>query len=523
MTRPARAFSWFLLGSPLLALLGCSKSDASPGAKDASVSPDGSPSIDGGGDGGGDGGEGGGDAAADAGACTSPEFTGSPLGVHCNQLVDSQGRTTFLHGVNARVEGVFDVTFTDGRQPVQNVPPFAQADADRIRALGFNALRFPLNWSGIEPTATGGYSDAYLANVATVTAMCAKAGVFVLIDFHQDSYSKEIGEDGAPLWAIIPPPTQLLGGPLTGDRFGSAQVQDAYSTFFGSPDTTDPDAGVMLRARFTQMAAHVATQFAADPAVVGFELYNEPSANDDQVWALNAEMVPALRAAAPQKLVFFEPPAVRNELDQATLGSGSIGAGTVYAPHVYTLAFTNENATGLTEQTFANSNVNARAEADSWATPLVITEYGWDPASPNFTNWAAWQADLEDRVLASSFFWLWKEDNPGSWGFYEYDTNHNATERPAAVQAMTRPRLEATAGAPETVAFDAAASSFTVRFVGSAAVTAPNVVSIGAGAAVPAGQWKATCDGQSATTGGSDPLQIACGGAGEHTLVVSAK
>jgi endoglycosylceramidase len=518
--RAGSSLAWLVFASPLLTLA-CSKSPAGPeGGNDASVVPDTGALVEAGTEAGT---EAGGDAGADAGSCTSPEFAGSPLGVHCNQLVDTQGRTVLLHGVNARVPVVFDVTFTDGRQPVQNVPSFAQADADRMRALGFNALRLPLNWSGIEPTATGGYSDTYLAAVAAVTAMCAKSGVYVLLDFHQDSYSKEIGEDGAPLWAIIPAPTQLLGGPLTGDRFGSAQVQDAYATFFGAPDAGgDLDAGVMLRARFAQMIAHVAAQFANDPAVMGFELYNEPSANDDQVWAFNAEMVPAIRAAAPQKLVLFEPPAVRNELDQASLGTGSIGAGTAYAPHVYTLAFTNEGATGLTEQSFAASNVNARAEADSWAAPLVITEFGWDPHSTNFVNWIGWQMDLEDRVLASSFFWLWKEDGSGNWGLYDFDANHVATERPATVAAMTRPRLEAAAGALEKVTYDPTASSLTVQFTGSANVSAPNVISIGAAATVAAAQWKATCDGAAVATGGSDPLQIPCSGAGEHTVVVSA-
>ena len=124
------------MGGSLLALtlltvssaLGCSKSSASSAMGDAGI------------------------AAEDAGPCTSPDFAGSPLGVHCNQLVDSQGRTVLLHGLNARVGGVFDVTFSDGRIPVEPIPAFTSDDAARIRALGFNALRLPIQWSAIEPT-----------------------------------------------------------------------------------------------------------------------------------------------------------------------------------------------------------------------------------------------------------------------------------------------------------------------------------------------------------------------------------
>jgi len=460
------------------------------------------------------------DAGPDAGTCTSPTFAGTPLGVRCNALVDRSGRTVLLHGLNARVAGVFDDTFTDGRLPLMTLPTFDASDASRIRALGWNALRLPINWSGIEPSEDGGVVSAYFDAVAAVTSACGTAGLFVILDLHQDSYSKEIGQDGAPLWAISPPPTQLLGGPLTdlSSRFTSAQVQDAYLTFFG-----DPDAGAYLRTRFAAVAGKVAARFANDPAVAGFELYNEPLGTPAQLLALYQQMIPPIRAAAPDKLVFFEPNAIRNEIGSAPLGDGSIGAGTVYAPHVYTLAFTAPDTPGVTEATYAPSNLSARAEANSWDAPLVITEFGYPPTSPNFQSWAGWQGDLEDQTLASSFFWLWKEYGQGSWGFYDFSDAGVATERPAVVAALTRARLEAAAGTLLSVKYDATALVLTVVFEGSASTTAPNLVSIGAGATVPAVDWKATCDGQPVATGGADPLSIPCSGAGEHTLVVSGR
>jgi endoglycosylceramidase len=467
------------------------------------------------------------DASVDAGACTSPDFTGSPLGVHCNQLVDSAGRTVLLHGLNARVNGVFDVSFDDGRLPNEPIPTFTADDAAQIRALGFNALRLPIQWSAIEPTEDGGIDDAYLDTVASVTSLCNAAGLLVLLDLHQDAYSKEIGEDGEPLWAIVPPPTQLLGGPMggtlpdggtspdLGTRRDSAQVGAAFTTFF------DPDAGQALRDRYTAMAVRVATQFVNDPAVVGFELFNEPLAGDPLEHALYLEMIPAMRAAAPAKLFFWEPDAIRNVFDTAPVGSGTaLGPGTVYSPHVYTDAFTGIDT--FTESSLSKSNTNALAEAQSWGAPLVITEWGFGPTDPRFADYVGYQQDLQEKVLASSFFWLWKETSQGNWGFYD-DSDGGLTERAAVVQAMTRPRLEATAGTLLALAYDASGPSLTVTFLGSAKVTGANVVSIGAGATVPASQWNATCDGAKVATSGSDPLQIACSGPGPHTLVVSAK
>ena len=97
--------------------------------------------------------------------CLGPAFEGAPLGVRCGALVDAQGRTVLLHGVNARVEGVFDVTFDDGRAPVEEVPPFTREDAERMRAVGYDSLRLPINWSGVEPTENGGFDDLYAMSV----------------------------------------------------------------------------------------------------------------------------------------------------------------------------------------------------------------------------------------------------------------------------------------------------------------------------------------------------------------------
>src|SRR6185436_18186539 len=121
----------------------------------------------------------------------------------------------------------------------------------------------------------------------------------------------EIGEDGAPLWAIQPPPTMKLQGPLDdlGDRRLSQQVQSAFSSFF------DPTDAAHLQERYRAMLAHVAARWADDPAVVGFELFNEPVASEADVDAFSFAAARAVREVAPDKLVFFEPTSIRNLVD----------------------------------------------------------------------------------------------------------------------------------------------------------------------------------------------------------------
>jgi endoglycosylceramidase len=467
-------------------------------------------------------------AGEDAGACNSPDFAGSPLGVHCNALVDSQGRTVLLHGINARVNGVFDVAHADGRPPNEVDPDFTSDDATQIRSLGFNALRLPMQWSGVEPTEDGGFDESYLDRVAAVTAICGDAGVFVLVDIHQDLYSKEIGEDGAPLWAISPAPTVLIGTALPDGgavTVPAAESNAAFATFFGGGTE-----GEYLDARYTAMAAHVAARFATDPAVFGIELFNEPLSSDDSIHPLYIQMIPAMRAAAPNKLLLWEPTALRNELDEAELGDGgSLGAGTVYAPHVYTNAFAGGD--GFTEASLATSNVNARNEADSWAAPLVITEWGFDPADVRYADYVRFQQELQDEVRASAFYWLWKEESSGRWGLFDFtDDGGVATLRATVAADLARPRLEAAAGALVSVGYDATTQTFEAQFLGSAAITAPNVVSFGSALPPAAAQWKATCDGTAVATtptGGADAaiasglLAIVCNGDGPHTLVLT--
>ena len=98
----------------------------------------------------------------------------------------------------------------------------------------------------------------------------ASTPCWCLVDLHQDAYSKEIGEDGAPLWAIVPPPEQLLGGPLDdlAARRTSPQVLAAFDSFFNNAEGLQDAYLVMLQ----RLAAHLKDK----PGVLGIEVFNEP-------------------------------------------------------------------------------------------------------------------------------------------------------------------------------------------------------------------------------------------------------
>ena len=57
-------------------------------------------------------------------ATPASALDGRRLRVRDGRLVDERGREVTLRGVNARAAGVFDVTFDDGRLPLEPIPGF---------------------------------------------------------------------------------------------------------------------------------------------------------------------------------------------------------------------------------------------------------------------------------------------------------------------------------------------------------------------------------------------------------------
>lgn len=444
-------------------------------------------------------------------ACGGQAAKTTPLWSDGTNLRDAQGRIALLRGINARIAGVFDVTFDDGRAPLEPIPALDDTDCARMRALGFDLLRLPINWSGIEP-AKGTFDDAYLGRVDAAVQCAARAGMYVLIDLHEDAYSKEIGEDGAPLWAIQPPPAMLLGGPLTdlGARRLSAQVTAAFETFF---DPADP-AG--LQAAYEDMLAHVAARWADDPAVIGFELFNEPAVGESEVDAFDPAAAARVRAAAPDKLVLFEPTATRNLSDFVPLARAPFPASAaVYAPHVYTYVFdaTPARLENLTPGDLEPSVKAARAEAAAWKTPLVITEFGIGPTSPNADLWMGLEAQLHDKYLASDAFWLWKEESQASWGVFDHDAATDTwTERPQVVGWVSRVHAARIAGDVVANAYDYTTGALRLEVKRGSTHGVPHVIYVPERSA---GSFALTCNG-AALDATRDPatglVSVACDG-----------
>jgi len=105
---------------------------------------------------------------------------------------DRDGRYLYINGVN-----LADTKLAMTTDPVSYVGrpvPENQADAffAKLRGLGFNAVRFLVSWEGVEHGGPGVYDQAYLDYIRRIVKLAGRYGIWVLIDFHQDLFSRSL-------------------------------------------------------------------------------------------------------------------------------------------------------------------------------------------------------------------------------------------------------------------------------------------------------------------------------------------
>ena len=447
-------------------------------------------------------------------------------------LADGAGRQVLLHG--AAAVGMEDVAFPganggpalfpvspsayEGRCPKASAlvpqPPlcevqaslsaFAQSTAPgsgndfaQMRALGFDVVRLVLNWSQLEPTA-GRYSSTYLRRVAQVVGWARQQGIYVILDMHQDQYSRFIlpaakaaapsgctpsgGSDGAPSWAVLD--DSKPGCAMYGiDELNPAESA-AFANFWQNAPVAGPQGqapGTGLQDHYIGALAALARRFEGTPAVLGYELMNEPQpgstgstpagngyqASSQHLYPFYTRAIEALTgvrdgkptcpASTPTSLtnacaypqltsvahqqVFYEPLAYRNLLDFSLQVSAPFSAypNLVFAPHVYTYAFTVEqDLLGLPAKpggyppNFTFGYQTAEAEAQAMRSAVFVTEFG--DSSATDTTILANELAAQESTQTGATLWAWKglSKAPGScwctrWQQSTYQTTSNGT------------------------------------------------------------------------------------------------
>ncbi|OQR87050.1 glycosyl hydrolase [Achlya hypogyna] len=143
---------------------------------------------------------------------------------------DSDGRVLLLKGVNLGGSSKLPI----GPGPVSFVGrPFPLAEArehfGRLQRWGLTCLRFVITWEAIEHEGPGIYDRDYLQYLRDVLIIAREFNLRVIIDPHQDVWSRWTGGDGAPLWTL----TEVGLDP---DNFAATKSAFCMDTYGGRPE-----------------------------------------------------------------------------------------------------------------------------------------------------------------------------------------------------------------------------------------------------------------------------------------------
>jgi endoglycosylceramidase len=314
-------------------------------------------------------------------------------------ITDGAGRVLIVHGFNM----------------VYKVPPYYPAaagfgadDATFLERLGFNVVRVGVIWKAVEPR-PGVYDDGYLSHIAGTVRTLAKHGILSLLDFHQDMYNERFQGEGAPDWAVE---DDGLPNPKNGfpsNYLTNPALQRAEDHFWAN---SPGPGGVGLQDRYAASWRHVARTFRSIPGVLGYELWNEPSAGtgfatclgasgcpafDARLTAFDRHVATAIRMVDRHTLIFYEPD-VGFDFGVAThvgaLRDGPAG----FAFHDYCLG---PSPNGCTSE--PRGITNALDHVAHTHEALLMTEWGSNPYRGDLTR----MMNLADHSMVPWVEWAY--------------------------------------------------------------------------------------------------------------------
>ena len=185
------------------------------------------------------------------------------------RFTDDKGRERIFSGVNYVYKGA-DV---DENGVIHYKNPLTDELLAALAAKGVNILRLGCTWAGIEPEMTQ-YNMTYLEEYKAAAKRCAKHGIYVFLDWHQDLYSPFcFAGDGAPAWACLykknPKKARFIWAE---GYFFDRNVQRCFDAFWHNEEVH----GRGLRDRFCDMLTFTAKFFADCDNVMGYDVFNEP-------------------------------------------------------------------------------------------------------------------------------------------------------------------------------------------------------------------------------------------------------
>jgi endoglycosylceramidase len=401
-------------------------------------------------------------------AAAAPEL---PLGHAGRWITDAQGRVVILQGYNM----------------VYKRPPYAPDaigfgadDAKFLAREGYNTVRVGIIYKALEP-APGVYDEAYLDRIVKTVDTLGRQGIVSLVDFHQDMYNERFQGEGWPDWAVFDDglPAEPKRGFSTNYLVMPA-LQRAYDNFFAN---VEGPGGVGILDRYVAALRHVAQRFRRNDNVMGYDLMNEPwpgmawqdcinpsgcPASDAKLHAFSAQAIAAIREVDRRHLIFYEPWVLFN-----------FGGGTSIGPfedsklgmsfHAYCLSAggsdSNDGCDSADDMVAANADAHAERTGDA----LLLTEFG---ATQNPSILTAVVERYERHMVGWQEWHYCGCEDPTTTGSGDKQAIVLDPAKPPrgknlaakTLKILTRPHPRAVAGTPLAYDFDAARTTFTLRW-----------------------------------------------------------
>jgi endoglycosylceramidase len=471
-------------------------------------------------------------------AATAAAAPTGPLSQTGRWIVDADGRVVTLHGVNL----------------VSKLPPYLPSksgfdaqDAAFLAENGLNTVRLGVIYKGVEPT-PGVYDEHYLDGIAATVRTLQDAGIWVLLDFHQDLYNERFQGEGFPDWAVLDdglPALPQLGFP--GNYLGMPALNRAFDNFYAN---APGPGGVGLIDRYAAAWRHVVERFKNAPNLLGYDLLNEPwpgqqyatclpagcPALDAKLTAFSQQVANRIREVDQRGIVFYEPYVFFN--NGVVTNHGSVAGPAAMSFHVYCLqgapadqqSSPTEDATcpPFEQLPFTNAQAQANAHADG----LLLTEFG---ATQDLKEIERVVVDADNARVGWQYWHYCECDDPttsGGGGTQSLVPDPSkppigSNVREDKLKVLARPYPVAVAGNPTGWTFDRLSGRFQVDFTNERVSGG----SFGAGSAteiaVPAVQYPAGYDvtvtgAQPSTAPNADRLVVrSCQGRSQIRVVVS--
>lgn len=362
-------------------------------------------------------------------AATGSDAGASPaLRAEDGRFVDASGRTVILRGVDVAGDS--------------KVPPFRPAADpavfDPLARLGMNVVRLLFTWEAFEPE-KGSRDEGYLDYYASAARAAGERGLRVIVDIHQDGFSRaSIGGcgDGFPLWALPAgvTPDAPDNGPAC-KSWGIAMQSDEDMMTAWSAFHADTEG---VRTAYLDMLRAVSERLSSEPAVIGYDLLNEPWGDEaTEIGPLLADGAAAVREKSPDAIVFVSPHARTSAGSQTALERPTF-ANFAYSPHFY-------DASVILFHSWSGVEPDApfqgmKDKAAEWGAPLFVGELGAPAPTENGAEYVASLYRHLDDSLASGAQWVytpgWTEERKDGWN----DEDFSIVDGSGALRANHRPR-----------------------------------------------------------------------------------